>query len=266
MYSIISINYIIMEGFILLLYEIKRGCFNKGMLLSICLTLICLIAGGYEPLFLYGNTVDFTYTYYFARSCGTASILSLVYPLIACIPYANTFWEEKQSGYLNYNRIKIKPNTYKLSKIISCIVSGGISIALPTLVYFIICLMLKGTETNNSLDGYITHSVKFYMVHPILYCLTSAFNTFICGAIFALIGLAISTIVKNKYLVSLLPFCIFIFMCIFFAEINLHLNPILLFDINSYAESKYFYVFLYKLIIMLISFIIFWNGAFRDEE
>ncbi len=250
----------------MLKHNIKRAIMNKNMLISLLATFLCLLIGGYEPVFLYGKNVDFTYTFYYALSCGTISILPLAFPIISSLPYASSYSTEYNTGFFKYYLLKTQKKYYIISKIISCGISGGFAVAFPTLLFLLLCIALKGPEITGEFQDYIAHGLDFYLNAPFYYCLASVLNLFICGALFALIGLAVSVIIKNTYLVNILPFCFYIFMAMFFANININLNPVILFDINSYAESKFIYVIVYKLILLLSSIAVFTIGVYKNEE
>lgn len=251
---------------LMFIYDLKNAIFNKKMGLSLALVLVCLFVGGAEVLFNNSEGIDFSYVFLFSLSCGTSSVLALIYPVLACIPYSDIYSIEKSSGYLLYKRLKKEKSRYILSKWISCGVSGGLVISVPVALYFIICLLSKGT---NLVDGgmqYVTHNISFYQHSPVLYCFGYVGNAFLCGMIFSIMGLAISVFIKNKYLIIFLPLVIYIVLNILLSNMMINLNPILWWDINLINESNSVFVMVVKFSMLLIESIIFAIGVIYDDK
>lgn len=229
------------------------------MLLALSIAFVCLLIGGYEPLFLYSDT-DFAYVFFNSVCAGTSCILALIYPMIATLPYAASYSEAKRTGYINYEYMKVRKCKYVVTKILTVGISGGIAIAVPVFSILIVSLISKGPSIDNStIISYISHGKELFIQSPIYYCLLYVVNSFICGFILAVLGLTISTYTTSKFLVNIVPFGIFIFGSMFFANININLNPITLLDINSYNESNVLFSNVYKIILLSIESFIIWK-------
>lgn len=246
--------------------DIKNAICNKRMLVSILAALLCLIVGGAEVLFGYNAGVDFTYMFLTSVSCGTSSLLALIYPVFSCIPYSYVYEVERSSGYILYKRLKIKKIKYVVSKLLACSLSGGIAISLPVAIYLAICITYKGTALVNGGLSYIVHGGDLYQRYPVQYCLGYILNAFWCGMIFSLMGMAISVFIRNKYLIVFLPLVIYILLNIVFSNTLINLNPTLWWDINLYAESNVIYVKLIKLFVMVLMAVIYLLGVIKDEK
>jgi len=246
--------------------DLKRAILNKKMLFSLVISFICLIVGSYESLFLYSNT-DFADTYFNAICTGTSCIFALLYPLLACVPYADIYSEEYKTGYTNYVFMKVSKKRYILSKVLSCGIGGGVAVSLPTVVFLIISVIKNGTSiVDSTIVTYITHGQDFFINSPILYCVLYSVNSFICGFIFSVLGLVVSTYTQNKYLIMLIPFAFFIFSAMFFANSFIDLNPITLLDINSYEETNIVFNAIYKIAVLMISYCLFYRRVAVNEE
>lgn len=245
---------------------IKNSIFNLNMLIAIIITFSCLFIGGYEPLFLSSNS-DFAYSFFVSLCCGTSSILVILYPIISCVPYSTAYADECKSGYINYVFMRVSKRKYIIAKILSCSISGCVSIGIPVLVWLILCLISKGGNLSEySIDTWVTHGKQIFTRSPLFYCILYAINAAICGGIFAIIGLAISRFTKNKYLIHILPFVLYIFCAMFFANICINLNPILLFDINTHAHSSIYITILVKIILILVTTTVFSRGVHDYEN
>lgn len=251
---------------LMFVYDLKNAIFNRKMILAIALVLACLFVGGAEVLFSNSEGIDFSYLFLFSLSCGTSSVLALIYPVLACIPYSDTYSIEKSSGYLLYKSVKKEKSRYILSKWLSCGVSGGLVISVPVAIYFVICLLSKGTDLVNNGMQYITHNISFYQNAPVLYCFGYVGNAFVCGMIFSIMGLAISVFIKNRYLIIFLPLVIYIVLNILFSDMMINLNPILWWDINLINESNSVLVTGVKISVLIIASIIFAIGVICDDK
>lgn len=240
---------------------IKNAILNKNMIIALLASFICLFIGGFEPLFLYNNS-DFAYTFFTSLCCGTSSILALLFPIIACLPYSSSYAEEYNSGFTNYIYLKVSKTKYVFTKILACGISGGIAISFPVLVFFVICILLKGTTLSGyGIANWITHEKQLFVNLPVLYCLGYILNSFLCGFIMALGGLTTSIYAKNKYLIHVIPFLIYIFGAMSMANICIDLNPVTLFDINSYKEATLLNTTIYKISLLIFTGVLFIRGV-----
>lgn len=247
-------------------YQLKKSILSKEMLLALSIAFVCLFIGGYDPLFLYSDT-DFAYIFFNSVCTGTSCILALIYPMVATLPYAASYSEAKRTGYINYEYMKVSKCKYVVTKILTVGISGGIAIAIPVFFILVLSLICKGSSIDNStIISYITHGEELFIQSPICYCLLYVVNSFICGFIFAVLGLTISTYTTSRFLVNIIPFGIFIFGAMFLANININLNPINLLDINSYYESNFLFSNVYKIIILVVESLIIWKRVDYYEE
>jgi ABC-type transport system involved in multi-copper enzyme maturation permease subunit len=247
--------------------EIKKSIGNSKMLIAILASFMCLLIGGFEAIFLYGNDVDYSYTFFFGYSSGTSSIMILIFPIFVCLPYANSYLEENKTGYILYKFVKISKSKYIFSKIVATALSGGLTMFIPTLAYLFLCIILKGSHLVDGGFSDITHGLGFFQNYPMLYCFLYVINSFICGVLFSLLGLSISTFIKNVYLSTLMPFALYIFCNIIFSNgITINLNPTLLYDINMFEESTFTFNSMYKFAFLFITIFIFTIGVYKNED
>lgn len=250
----------------MLIYEIKNAVCSKRMLLSQAFVFLCFLVGGADILFRYSEGIDFTYIFFHSISCGASSLVALIYPVFACMPYSGRYETERGSGYLLFQRMKMRRSRYILSKLLTCSVSGGLAVSLPLAVFLMICVKMKGTVLINGGIQYIVHGTGFYQQHPVLYCLGYVGNAFWCGMIFSLMGMALSMFFRNQYLILFLPLILYIFLNILFSGIFINLNPTLWWDINLYAESDPLLVMVVKAAAVLLSSLIIIVGVVKNDK
>lgn len=250
----------------MLSYEMKHAIFNKRMLISILLSFLCLIVGSADILFDHNSNIDFSYLFLFSYSCGTASLLALIYPVFACMPYGDTYAVERESGYLLYKQTKIHNVKYILIKLLSSSISGGLALSIPVACYLILCIFSRGPMLTDYGMEYISHKVQFYHSQPVLYCAGFIGNAFLCGVIFSLLALALSVFIKSRYLVLFLPLVLYILCNILCSSHLFYLNPVLWWDCNLYSESNELVVLGIELGALLLFSIIFSYGVIRNAK
>lgn len=191
--------------------DIKYAIFNRRMFIAMIIGFLCLFFAGSEFLWTENSKIDFVYTFFMAMSSGSTAVISLIYPILSCMPYADNYLLEETTGYYLYKKIKVSLTRYSITKIIATAISGGISICIPVCLYFLVCLSFRGNGVSSERFAYITWNVNFFEKYPLVYCGVYIVNSFVCGAIFSLLGLMLSAFIKNRYLVVILPVIIYIF-------------------------------------------------------
>lgn len=88
--------------------ELKRAIFSKSSLVAFILTLITLLIGAYGTLF-YGFSPQFDYCkklydsidiFIITKDFGPYSFLGVIAPLLAVLPFSNSYLQEKDPGFL----------------------------------------------------------------------------------------------------------------------------------------------------------------------
>ena len=197
----------------------KKSIFNVRMLLCV---LICfgvlaapLCEGGRQSL-LYlhltsentgGSDILTMYTSPFAMSSFV--IFAGIFP---GIPYAYSYLEERNSGYLKFILPRSGRKKYMLQKIVFSGLSGGISMAVPGILIFIL-LDVMSVDTTPDAYPYVFDTL---MWAPIMFkwggrlvLLLKAILLFLFGVMWSELSLMIALLVKNKYVAFVLPFFIF---------------------------------------------------------
>lgn len=249
-----------------LIEEMKRALTSFNTRIGLILCFLCLLIGGLDMLILAPEIIDFADTFTYAQTSGTSAFISLVFPILACLPYSHSYITEYKSGYNNYLFSKMKSNQYIKIKLIITGVVGGFVIAAPTLLFFFICLIRKGTVLTSDSGNIIIFFKRLYFTNPVLYILMLILNSFLCGSIFAILGLGISTWIKSKYAAIFIPFCFYIFSGIVLAPINRNLNAITLFCVNQYAKVYEVNVLMYDFLLLLIGIGLFYTGVHKNEK
>lgn len=198
--------------------ELKRAYCSKSFWLTCGITLAMLAFGSSDYLPLSYATVEIPkpwWIYYFhCFFLGMKTMLPVFYPIVVMIPYALSYRRDRDSGYRQLILLKTTRKAYLGAKALAVSVSAFGAILLPCLAWIPVCRLLGDTDWEWALQYYgenIHFAPSFYEEHVVLYCVMYAFHAALLGAVFALFGLGLSAVVKNRYLALLLPFCYAIF-------------------------------------------------------
>lgn len=247
------------------MFEFKRIAFSKKPMFAIILTFICLIIGGDEYIFSNISSSGASYLFKYAYSDGVKSLLVFLAPMIACIPYATSYIEEKSSKKLEYILLKITPKKYSITKIILSSFFGGIVLFIGAGLFYIFCILLKSLNENDIIT-FNTSIEHIFIKSQIQYIFIEISMLFLFGVVMSTLCLSISTILKNKYLAVISTFLIYIVVNIVTGSILSNLSLVLLYDISMSSEIGILYRMLYALVIFSVLSILFYININKKEN
>ena len=251
--------------------ELRRALTSKSFFAALGLAFAALLIGGmdyFADIFVRmsdGSVSVGTYIEKFLISFayGVSSLFSVLFPVLAIVPYATSYRGEIDSGYQKLMILKASRWTYRASKMMAAVCSGFLALFLPSFCWLMICRFLIGT---GSVKYPILHGVDFlpqiYEAQPFLYGVIHTLNAGIQGAVFALLGMGLSAVVHNRYLAALLPFCYCLFSAIVLDVNYRALNAMVLVAIDGYVNHAigYYGVILYDMIFALTGGVLFVGG------
>lgn len=133
----------------------------------------------------------------------------LVFPLLAVLPFAGTFFEDKKSGYIKSVLLRSSKKNYFLAKGFVIFLSGGLSVTIPLCVSFILTATRLPLLYPEIYIGFGPRSrilMSMFYRHPFLYTLGYLIFDFIMGGIFALMAMLLCYQISVKYLALMMPF------------------------------------------------------------
>lgn len=148
-----------------------------------------------------------------AVSLGT-SVFFFIFPLLCAIPYGWSYCVEKNSGYRRTIIVQSGKRNYYMAKYIATFISGGLAMVIPMIFSFILAAAyfpaikpdvmydIYYAVFKNSLMSELFYTTPFLYV-VIYLCIDFVF----CGAL-ACCSMAMAAFVKQKYVVTLVPFVI----------------------------------------------------------
>ncbi|MBL5772261.1 hypothetical protein HV454_13175 [Bacillus sporothermodurans] len=171
-----------------------------------------------QNMYKYNLGVAFTpYTKWF--EFGSASQLAgfyfLLLPILAALPFADTYAKDKQSGYLRSILSKGQMKQYFQGLYLSNFIVSGVIIIIPLLVnIYLSFMMLPNIKpdplVNNqmALDLMNTFFPALYYSHPFLHMLLYLLLAFFFAGMFATICLSISIFIRNRFIILVAGFLV----------------------------------------------------------
>lgn len=196
--------------------EFKRAIGSKNTLIAFILTIFSLLVAYLDFIqFLqfgfYGLKKIYDGVDIFIRiRCTTrASTLILFAPLLATLPFSNSYLLDKESGFLRLMYLKIDQKKYIWIKIIINAVVSGLVISLASFLILVFLVALYGIRNTNLNEVQGAFSSLFYQ-NKFFYSMLIIIISFIFSAIFSTLALGISPWIRNRYLTFIFPFFFYI--------------------------------------------------------
>ncbi len=121
-------------------------------------------------------------------SLSVSPYITIFIPIISSIPFVTTFCTERISGNIRFVVSRIGKKAYCISKFVSAIFNGALSVMIGFIMYSAVISCLFGY------DGTITELIKRFI------------GMGIYGAISVLPAFFLSSFIKNKYIICCFPF------------------------------------------------------------
>ncbi len=220
----------------LLKIELRRAFFNNTWFLSA--VLLGLIITGSQLLQTvvpvacnldkYMNRPG----YLFSRWIGGALmgvqpfLYYLLLPVIAVLPYAGSFFEDKKDGYLKNILIRAEKKNYLAAKYLAVFLSGGTAVVIPLLANFAVtALLLPAIRPQPTTALYAIGAASLwcdlFYTHPFVYVFLYLMIDFIFGGFIAAVALAVSYSAEHWFTVLFFPFLFYLFLFMLFSFLGL---------------------------------------------
>lgn len=133
-------------------------------------------------------------------------------PILVMFTYAVSYRRERDCGYSQLMMLRSTGKAYLGAKALAVASTAFMAVLLPFLCWMPVCRLLGVADPAYDRDRHnIYFALSFYDQNPGLYCVAYTLYVAVVGAVFAIFGLGLSSVVKNKYLALFLPFgyCVF---------------------------------------------------------
>lgn len=182
----------------------------------------------------HGVTEDYYMTYprsayvswmYLSGLSNLYNIYTLIFPLLAALAYSDTYAEDFNTGYIKSILTKVKKKKFLPARFIVNFCVGGCLAVFPLLINFLGEMAAFPLIDNNYYFGMVLIDQNSFLPslfyhHPILYILMRLVLLFFLGGLLSSLGLALSTLVKNRYVVLVFPFIVFMGLDIIFNSLG----------------------------------------------
>ncbi|KEI11804.1 hypothetical protein Z959_13105 [Clostridium novyi B str. ATCC 27606] len=237
--------------------EFKRGFFSKRNKIAILLCFLSMILCVFDNLIHIYPRDDasklFTYT--------MAELIVIIAPILACLPFVDSYLNDVESGTLKYIYTKITPMKYAITKILVNGLLGGLVMLIGATLSFLVFLT-RGIHVSDS--ALINKElINIYTKTPFFYIVLIIFFMFIFGFVISTLGLGMSTIITNKYIAILFPFILYMLAGIFLGGINNRLDPMSLLSLD---DGVLIYIVLYDLLLFVIGIVLFLTKILRHGD
>jgi ABC-type transport system involved in multi-copper enzyme maturation permease subunit len=157
---------------------------------------------------------------------STYHIYALIFPLLASLTYSDAYAEDYNTGLIKNILTKVEKKKYLMNRYITNFCFGGIMAVLPLLVNFLGLMTAFPLIENQYFFGMSPIGESSFWPNlfydlPLLYVGLRLFFLFLLGGLLASLGLTLSTSVKNRYIVLIFPFLVFLGLDVLFPSIGL---------------------------------------------
>jgi hypothetical protein len=185
--------------------EVRRALLSLPFVLAV---LVGTIAGLSQALpAVQGGAPDMGAYYVFSRF--HSSVISLLAPILATLPFAQSYAAERNSGFSQAVLQRMSQVGYSTRKLLVAAASGGLALAVPVggaLVWSLSAYPLV-PDPDNPLPLLFGH---VHAGSQLQYMLFATALTFLFGATFAVVGMASSVLFRNPFYAHVVPMVLYI--------------------------------------------------------
>ncbi len=174
--------------------------------ICICLIVTIFLFIGSFSEFKFAKDVLYLYKY-----SMEISGLGFLTPLLSSLPYSSGFLDDYENKYFRNILIRSSIKDYTWSKIITCSLSGGLSLLIG-IGSFLLILSFKYPLVSQDSQNYKYFAEKTvggtFLTgdNPEIYFLICLFLIFLSGVFWSSVALAISSVITNRFVTYSIPF------------------------------------------------------------
>ena len=251
---------------------LKRGICSIPFLISCLLVIIAMSSALYLDrkfdnidIFQRNAVEIFIRGYYYSNS-----ILPSIASIICTIPFSVCYVMDQQSGFEKNLIMRMGRKKYFQSRFCTTGIMGAFSFLLPMIIYFFVVFLLFRTPiSENSMEEFVRHSPYGFVnsISPYFYVITIIIHCSIFGAVYAVLGFAVSFFVKKKYVAWLFPFLLTIVFSLFSMYLNVTaIEPMSVFAVTRNINVSFITIFGEFIILFVGSYFIANKKLEKDME
>ena len=203
-------------------FEFKRMLHERNLKISLIISMIVIIMDIFEFYMQRVEFGDISNTKLIQAWIGTDyqfafnSLFYILLPVIACLPYGGSLYQDRNSGYDKNLLINATRKQYLLAKAVVVYISAFAAVAIPLLLNLFISAGLYRNErpepfTYMSVVGIDRNMFPVLLnEHPVIYCLIYiAIDGVFAGAM-GLLSMAVTGFCRSAFTVIMCPFILYI--------------------------------------------------------
>ncbi len=191
-----------------LITDFRQAFFSKKFLFVISLITIIILLSSYQQIASVierQTKIGADFKLNLLLSSITNDTMLFLLPIFSSLPYTTSFIDDINSAYIKLYLSRTSRQKYLFSKLVSCLMSGGLCYVIAILIsYFIMSLTLMPMEALLA-EKSITDALQADLYGVILLYFAS-------GAFWSLLGLTMATIAKHMAYAS--PFIVYYLLII----------------------------------------------------
>ncbi len=195
-----------------------------------------------------------------------------IFPILAVLPHGDTFYTDKNLGYIRQFYLRGKRIQYLKAKYIATFLSAGTAVTVPLVVNLLLTMVILPSiiPVRPSLLYPLSLPKSFlsevFYSNPYLYVLIYLVLDFLIAGLLGGVALTVSFVSSNRYVPLLFPFAMYLFSSTLLQAVNLGGYSIMSF--TNPAQPSYgtnmCIVLVELLIISVISLLFFLIGCKED--
>lgn len=206
-------------------FEMQRAFKNIWLAVSVAIGTLIGLADIVLYLKQYGHKADCALIqiwlgtdYHFAYN----SLFYVLLPLLACLPYAGTCYQDIKSGYERNICIRTSRIKYMLAKEFAVVASGAAATAIPLLIDLFICAGIYPNKKPDKLTflyaGIIDCNMfpRLFAEHPVCYALVFIVLDALFGGIAGLVAMCFARWCGSRFSTMMAPFALYVFTGVIF--------------------------------------------------
>lgn len=152
-------------------------------------------------------------------------IYTTIFPLLASLAYSDAYAEDFNTGLIKGILTKVEKKKYLLTRFFVNFAIGGCVATLPLFINFLGQMAAYPLIDNNYYFGMVLVTKNsfwpdLFYHHAMLYVVVRLILLFLFGGMLASLSLALSTVVKNRYIVLVFPFLVTMALDVLVLNVN----------------------------------------------
>lgn len=247
-----------------IIFELKRSIFSKKFIFAFIIGILSLFIGGFE--FYFTDIVGATYTFIYSFDLGTMSIFMFLAPIISALLFSDSYLHEFESDFISNIYIRLTKFKYLTIKFFTNCISGGLIMFSITMIYSVFILVIKDINPLDKLSLNIGGAfLNIYDKNQIFCLMILVLGCSLFGAVISSISIALSPLIKNRYLTIIIPFAIFLFSAIFLYDYKF-INLQNIYSFRLAENVSIIYRVYYSTFLIIASYFLFLLNSYLMES